>query len=105
MPKKKNQVGAGMTLEGLLKDLREGFGLSQADFAEILGYDVGYVAGYETGKRHLDIPELVWIATNLDLELTSILLLYVEHREGKKRVIPKWIWDRDMDFTLKVEMV
>ena len=96
MPKKLKQGDKAKTLEGLLKELREGFGLTQSGLAKIMGEDVSYIINYETGKRRLDLGDLVHVALHLDLDLTTILLLYVEWNEGKKRVVPEWWWDPDM---------
>jgi len=56
-----------------LRRYREGRGLSQEAFADVLGWHRTYVGGVERGERNLTLRSLERIAAMLDLDPVSLL--------------------------------
>lgn len=56
-----------------LRVYRKGRGLSQEEFAEILGIHRTYMGGIERGERNLTLKTVERIASCIDLEPLSLL--------------------------------
>lgn len=56
-------------LQRLLRQIRRGKGLRQADLAKILGKPQSFVSNYERGERRLDLLELRQICTAVGISL------------------------------------
>lgn len=62
-----------LRLVAMLRDLRRGAGLRQADLADLLGVPQSFVSKYETGERRIDILELRRICEALGTSLTEFV--------------------------------
>lgn len=56
-----------------LRAYRKGRGLSQEEFADVLGVHRTYMGGIERGERNLTLKSVERIASRIDLELLSLL--------------------------------
>lgn len=56
-----------------LRAYREQRGLSQEQFAEVLGYHRTYVGGVERGERNLTLRSLEHIASIIDVDPRDLL--------------------------------
>lgn len=56
------------TLLGLLRELREGAGFTQASLAAILGNTQTFVSKIERGERRIDVVEFIEICDALGVE-------------------------------------
>jgi transcriptional regulator with XRE-family HTH domain len=61
-------------LRKLLRQLRLGAGLRQADLAELLGKPQSFVSKYESGERRLDLLELRRVCQVLGVPLTEFVV-------------------------------
>lgn len=61
-------------LRKLLRQLRLGAGLRQADLAELLGKPQSFVSKYEAGERRLDVLELRQVSKALGVPLTEFVV-------------------------------
>ena len=61
-------------LRKLLRQLRLGAGLRQADLAELLGKPQSFVSKYESGERRLDLLELRQVCKALGVSLTEFVV-------------------------------
>lgn len=64
-----------MRLGKNLHQIRVDRGLSQEDFAELLGYHRTYVGGLERGERNVSLKSLERIAETLDIDPVELLSL------------------------------
>jgi transcriptional regulator with XRE-family HTH domain len=60
-------------LIALLRDAREGSGLSQADLAHRLGRPQSWVSKVEIGERRLDLEELRQVCEALDVDILGLV--------------------------------
>lgn len=65
-----------IALQRLLRQLREGAGLRQADLAERLQKPQPFVSRYEKGEKLLDLPELRQVCHALGTTLTEFVREY-----------------------------
>lgn len=56
-----------------LRAYRKGRGLSQEEFADVLGVHRTYIGGIERGERNLTLKSVERIASCIDLEPLSLL--------------------------------
>lgn len=57
----------------LLRELRRGAGMRQADLARLLGEPQSFVSRFESGERRLDVLELRWICSVLGVGLGDFI--------------------------------
>lgn len=55
------------------KKLRSGLGMSQEDFAHLIGMDRSYYASIEVGRRNVTTASMKKIADGLGITLTTLL--------------------------------
>jgi transcriptional regulator with XRE-family HTH domain len=60
-------------LQRLLRQVRLGAGLSQAQLARQLGKPQSFVSKYESGERRLDLPELRQICQAVGVSLLDLI--------------------------------
>jgi transcriptional regulator with XRE-family HTH domain len=60
-------------LRKLLRQLRLGAGLRQADLAEVLAMPQSFVSKYESGERRLDVLELRQVCRALGVPLAEFV--------------------------------
>ena len=63
-------------LQAFLKELREGKGILQKDFAVQIERPASYVSRYENGEKMLDLPELRQICEALGITLVEFVQSY-----------------------------
>ncbi|MEX2308174.1 MAG: helix-turn-helix transcriptional regulator [Pirellulales bacterium] len=61
-------------LRKLLRQLRLGAGLRQADLADLLGKPQSFVSKYESGERRLDLLELRQVCKALGIPLSEFVV-------------------------------
>ena len=71
-------------LAALLREMREGAGLTQTDLALRLGRNQSYVTRYETNRRRIDFAELLAVLKALKVSLTEFAEQY-EERASRRR--------------------
>jgi transcriptional regulator with XRE-family HTH domain len=64
-----------------LRAYRKGCGLSQEEFADVLGVHRTYMGGIERGERNLTLRSVERIAGRLDLEPLALLTQRIEGRQ------------------------
>lgn len=71
----------------LLKDLRQGKGLTQAQLAERLGLPQSYVSKYETGERRLDFVETLFVCEAIGISFEDFVGVFCTKFKtvGKKK--------------------
>jgi transcriptional regulator with XRE-family HTH domain len=69
---------AAIAFRGLLREIREQRGLTQADVAERLCVPQSFVSKYEVGERRLDFPETVEVCAALEIPLNDFSKLYLK---------------------------
>ena len=57
----------------LLVEARKKAGFTQQELANKIGRQQSFIAKYEGGERRLDLIELIEIARNLKLEISSLI--------------------------------
>lgn len=72
------------TFLGLLRDLREGAGLTQVMLAKKLGNTQTFVSKVERGERRLDLVEFVEVCEALGIDPRAALDEYLARR-GRRR--------------------
>lgn len=60
-------------LREILRDLREGFEISQQELADKLGRPQSFVSKYERGERRLDVIEFLEVADALGIKPAKII--------------------------------
>ena len=65
-----------ITLQNLLRQLRNEAGLKQIELAERLGKYQTFVSHYETGEKMLDLPELRQVCSALGIDLIEFVRQY-----------------------------
>lgn len=73
MGKGKRHAAEYRVLVGMLKDVRQAAGLSQAQLAKRLNKPQSYVSKVERAERLIDPVELRWWCRELDLDLTETI--------------------------------
>ena len=68
----------------LLKELRSGKGLTQADVAKRLGVPQSYVSKIETGERRMDFVETASFCEAIGVELTKFASLFLKRVEKSR---------------------
>ena len=76
--------GANDEFRALLKSIRIGKGLTQADIAKRLGLPQSYVSKYETGERRLDFVETMLVCDALEIGIERFAADFAA-RFGKSR--------------------
>lgn len=59
-----------------IKNLRQKTGLSQEDFALLIGMDRTYYSAIENGKHNVTIQNLYKIAKGLNITLSELLIIF-----------------------------
>lgn len=72
---------ADETFRRLLREIREGEGLSQKAVAHRLGLPQSYVSKYELGERRLDFLETMVVCEALGTDLNSFLRMYLRRSD------------------------
>lgn len=57
----------------LVRELREGSGLSQEAFSRRLGRPISFMGKIENGTRRLDVIELIEIAAAVDADIVTLI--------------------------------
>ncbi len=75
-----------LALGAAIATIRTQRGMSQAEFAEALGYRQSLIAKIELGNRRLDVVELVVLARAMQID-PSVLLNAVEQATPENQTI------------------
>ena len=73
----------------LLRDVREGKGITQVELAARLDKPQSFISKYETGERRLDVLEFAEICEALDLDAAEVLRDFLKTSGGSQRKRPR----------------
>ncbi len=73
--------------EKKLKEIRKSEGLTQAEFADVTGINLGTIKNYESGKREVGLSVVDRVINSKDFEKYTIWLMTGKTNEAAGRIL------------------
>ncbi|EEP1512855.1 helix-turn-helix transcriptional regulator [Salmonella enterica] len=74
--------------EKKLREIRKSEGLTQAEFAEVTGVNIGTIKNYESGKREVGLSVVDRVIKSMDFEKYTMWLMTGKTNEAAGQISP-----------------